>query len=80
MNASALPLDPPSMPAEFRQCFDLQRSAYLAQPAPAYAERLADLETLTRLLKENREALIDAINRDYGNRSSFVTCSPSISR
>ena len=61
------------MPAEFRECFDLQRAAYLANPMPSHAERLADLDSLSRLLKDNREALVAAIHRDYGNRSQFET-------
>ena len=39
----------------------------------AYAERIADLKSLATLLKENREALVAAINADYGNRSEFET-------
>ncbi|MBV8503174.1 MAG: coniferyl aldehyde dehydrogenase [Paucibacter sp.] len=61
------------MPAEFQQAFDAQRKAYLAQPEPSYAQRRSDLDALTRLLKDNRDALVEAINRDYGNRSTFET-------
>ena len=73
MNAPVPHLDALMMPAEFRQCFDAQRAAYLAHPEPTLAERRADLHAIARMLKENREALVDAINRDYGNRSSFET-------
>ncbi len=73
MNADAPPSAPDPMPAEFRECFERQRAAYLAAPEPGYAERRADLDALARLLKENRDELVDAINRDYGNRSSFET-------
>ncbi|MCX7175192.1 MAG: coniferyl aldehyde dehydrogenase [Proteobacteria bacterium] len=66
-------LEQVQMPAEFRDCFARQRAAYLAHPAPSYSERLADLKTLSRLLKENRDALVQAINLDYGNRSEFET-------
>ncbi len=68
--------DPPAqvlIPAEFEQCLASQRAAYLADPNPVYAQRVADLESLARMLKENQSALVDAINRDYGNRSSFET-------
>ncbi len=50
-----------------------QKAAYATHPEPDYASRCADLETLARLLKENKAALIDAIHRDYGNRSTFET-------
>ena len=59
--------------AEFEQCLALQRAAYLADPNPSHAQRVADLSSLARMLKENQAALIDAINRDYGNRSEFET-------
>ena len=61
------------IPEAFQQAFDAQRTAYLAHPEPSFAERRADLDSLSRLLKENREALVAAINRDYGNRSEFET-------
>ena len=73
MNAPVFNLDNVMMPAEFRQCFDAQRKAYLAHPEPSHAERSADLQSLARLLKENRDALVAAINLDYGNRSEFET-------
>jgi len=62
-----------SIPIEFSDCFRLQRAAFLADPVPSYASRRADLDTLARLLKENKDALISAINLDYGNRSAFET-------
>jgi coniferyl-aldehyde dehydrogenase len=52
-----------------RACFDRQRRAYFADPVPAYEQRREDLLALKRLVSENAEAIIDAINRDYGNRS-----------
>ncbi|MCX7171878.1 MAG: coniferyl aldehyde dehydrogenase [Proteobacteria bacterium] len=61
------------VPAEFRQCFERQRAAYLADPEPDHAARVADLRLLARLLKENRAALVEAINLDYGSRSEFET-------
>ncbi|MBS0220035.1 MAG: coniferyl aldehyde dehydrogenase [Proteobacteria bacterium] len=65
--------DPVTIPGEFRACFEAQRAAYLAAPSPGLVERQATLAALARLVKENREALVAAINADYGNRSSFET-------
>ncbi|MBE2245521.1 MAG: aldehyde dehydrogenase family protein, partial [Burkholderiaceae bacterium] len=73
MNAPVFNLDTVMMPAEFRQCFEAQRAAYLAHPEPSRAERSADLQALARLLKENRDAIVAAIGLDYGNRSEFET-------
>jgi coniferyl-aldehyde dehydrogenase len=73
MNAPITTPDGVLNPAEFKSCFDRQRAAYFAAPEPSYAERIADLKSLAALLKENREALVAAINADYGNRSEFET-------
>jgi len=73
MNAPISLLEQVQIPAELQQCFNAQRAAYLDRPEPGYAERLADLKSLARLLKENREQLVAAINLDYGNRSEFET-------
>lgn len=57
----------------FTETLARQKAACLAHPEPDYASRCADLEALARLLKDNKTALVDAIQRDYGNRSSFET-------
>ncbi len=62
-----------TVPAEFTESFERQRAAFLANPHPAYAERVADLRAMHRLLVENRDALVQAVHRDYGNRSTFET-------
>jgi coniferyl-aldehyde dehydrogenase len=63
----------PSVPAEFIDCFERQRAAFLAHPHPDYRERVADLRAMHKLLVENRDALVEAVHRDYGNRSKFET-------
>ena len=49
--------------------FQKQRAAYLADPIPDAAQRKQDLLALKNMLIENREEIIGAISRDYGNRS-----------
>jgi coniferyl-aldehyde dehydrogenase len=73
VNAPAFSSSDSAVRAEFRSCFDAQRAAYLAAPQPDYAERLADLKALSRLLSENRATIVAAINADFGNRSEFET-------
>jgi coniferyl-aldehyde dehydrogenase len=51
----------------------LQRKAYLAHPVPTLAERKADLRTLQRFIRENKQALCEAISADYGHRSPHET-------
>ncbi len=70
------PLNAPmisSIPAELQSRFDAQRAGYLAAPAPDRAQRLTDLKTLSRMISENRPAIVQAINADFGNRSEFET-------
>ncbi len=50
-----------------------QKQAYLQQPYPSLQQRRDDLLALKRLIVENQEALINAVNTDYGNRSEFET-------
>ena len=51
----------------------LQRAAYLAKPYPSLEERRADLRHLKAFVRDNRDAIVDAINKDYGNRSRHET-------
>ena len=73
MNARTPDTNLIDIPVEFQQTFDAQRKAYLADPEPSLAQRRADLDALSRLLKDNRDALVEAVNKDYGNRSAFET-------
>ena len=50
-----------------------QRRAYLAHPVPTYAERQQDLRALQRFVREQRQAIADAISADYGHRSPHET-------
>ncbi len=50
-----------------------QRNAYLAHPIPTLHERVADLRTLQRFVREHQEALCAAISADYGHRSRHET-------
>ena len=61
------------IPAPLELALALQREAYLAHPVPSLDERLADLRTLQRFIRENKDALCDAISADYGHRSRHET-------
>jgi coniferyl-aldehyde dehydrogenase len=60
-------------PAEFQETYLKQRAAYKANRMPSLEERRNDLRAIHRLLVDNKEALIAAVNQDYGCRSSFET-------
>jgi coniferyl-aldehyde dehydrogenase len=73
MNAPEMFSPELAIPAEFEARFASQRAAFLKAPDPSHAERLADLKALSRLLKENQTAIVNAIDADYGGRSEFET-------
>ncbi len=50
-----------------------QRAAVRTTPVPSEATRRADLQTLERFVRENADALCEAISRDYGHRSTHET-------
>ena len=68
---SATPID--AVRNDLEATLKLQRAAYLAHPYPSVAERKEDLRKLQRFIRENREAILDAISADYGNRSRHET-------
>ena len=49
--------------------FSLQRDDFLSRSHETYEERKTHLTNLKNLLTENREELLAALNKDYGNRS-----------
>ncbi|MGY2289209.1 coniferyl aldehyde dehydrogenase [Pseudomonas sp. SDO528_S397] len=55
------------------QLLDTQRRAYAANPMPPAAQRQAWLKALHDLLSQERQALIDAISRDFSHRSADET-------
>lgn len=54
-------------------CLLLQREAYLSAPNPSLQQRKEDLQSLKRLLADNRDAIAEAISKDFGNRSQHET-------
>ena len=59
--------------ADLRRCFDLQRQSFLGGETETREKRKDHLLNLKRMITENREAIIDAISQDYGNRSRHET-------
>jgi coniferyl-aldehyde dehydrogenase len=53
---------------EAQRIFRLQREAYLARPFPSLDERRARLRAVEQTLLENRDAIAEAIHRDFGHR------------
>lgn len=61
------------IPLVLRECFIAQRNAFKAHRNPTLAERRHDLKQLSRMMTDHKEALIAAVNQDYGTRSTFET-------
>jgi coniferyl-aldehyde dehydrogenase len=70
---SGLHPSPDQIAQNLRAALDRQRAAYLAHPVPTLAERKADLRTLQRFIRENKEEICEAISADYGHRSTHET-------
>ena len=73
---STLPLNAEASDSDCRQleaALKIQRVAYFAHPVPSLDERRADLRQLQNFIREQREAIVQAINLDYGNRSRHET-------
>jgi len=65
---------PDSAPAEtmlanLDASLTLQRQAYFDDPTPDFQQRKQDLLNLKKMLCENSDAIVEAISKDYGNRS-----------
>ncbi len=54
-------------------CLESQRQSFLQSETETHEERKQHLLSLKRMITENREAIIDAISLDYGNRSRHET-------
>ncbi len=50
-----------------------QKSAHVAHPFPSLAQRRADLKQLRAMVRDNAEAIAQAISQDYGHRSRHET-------
>ncbi len=59
--------------AMLTNCLDMQRAAYLQNPVSDYQERLQDLNAMERMIRDNKEEIIQAISADFGNRSRHET-------
>lgn len=71
--AAAITAPTTAIAAALQAALELQRSACARDPFPRYEQRRADLAALRRFIIENRDALVEAVNRDYGSRSRHET-------
>ncbi len=64
---------PPSQDEELKRIFRLQKAAYAADPFPDKALRAERLDALIRVLEQNEQKIIEAVNADFGNRARVET-------
>ena len=62
-----------SIRSVLQNCLKQQKSSFNRDGQESYSERKMHLLNLKRMLTENREPIIEAINKDYGNRSYHET-------
>lgn len=74
MNQASTPLMNVDASAQrVQEVFDAQRQSYHQNPYPSYESRAENLQKLENILKDNRVAITEAINKDFGNRSIHET-------
>ncbi|MFA1028853.1 Aldehyde dehydrogenase [Pseudomonas syringae pv. helianthi] len=74
MNQPArITLTTPSPAPGLTELFEAQRAAVLARGAPSYAQRMADLNAVLRMVSDNQDRLLEAVCADFGNRSFAET-------
>jgi coniferyl-aldehyde dehydrogenase len=59
--------------ADLRRTLDALRAAQMANSAPSADERVERLDRLASAVKRNKDAIVEAVTRDFGNRSSYET-------
>ena len=62
-----------SASVELQAILDSQRGAFKAEGPVALATRIDRIDRCIALLVDNKEAICDAVNQDFGGRSKYVT-------
>ena len=68
----------PNTELDLQGALDRQKRAFAAAPFPAAPQRQAMLKRLEMLVRTHQEAIVDAINADFGNRSRVETITSEI--
>jgi len=63
----------PTTELQLQAALDRQRAAFAASPFPTAAQRVEKLRRIEAMMREHQEAIVDAINADFGNRSRVET-------
>lgn len=63
----------PSPAPGLTELFEAQKAAARSQGVPSYAQRIADLNAILRVVSDNQDRLLEAVSADFGNRSFAET-------
>ncbi len=58
-----------SIDQQLTDVFNIQRHSYLQESTADYNQRKKDLLQLKKIINDHRNSIVEAINKDYGNRS-----------
>lgn len=58
---------------DVKECFELQKCYFSSEPYRSYDDRVKDLKKLKRLLLDNQDDFVEALNKDFGSRSADDT-------
>ncbi|WP_286263751.1 coniferyl aldehyde dehydrogenase [Thalassotalea atypica] len=56
--------------SDLEKLLQQQKLAFIEEPAQSYQSRIDDLNTLLRLVLDNQDRLVEAMNQDFGNRAT----------
>lgn len=68
-----MPFEHLDIEKQLQDCLQLQKNHAQKEGIESIAVRKKHLQNLKALINDNSEALIDAVHRDYGNRSRHET-------
>jgi coniferyl-aldehyde dehydrogenase len=72
-HAANIPRAGGSGPADLGATLARLRDAFRKRGAPSYDARIEDLEKLEKAIKTRKQAMVDAIARDFGTRTKYET-------
>lgn len=69
---------PSAVISQMKEIFLAQREAFLREGPPSYEERVSDLRKLLQIVRDNADAIVEAVIADFGARSWHETFSSEI--
>ena len=61
---------------EMERIFKAQKAAYNAHPMPSAEERISTIKRMKNAIIRHEDALVEAVNQDFGWRPGSLVCNP----